>query len=252
MAKASSTATKPATTAATTASRTRANTTARTKATTKTVNRPKAGASLARAPAPPMQFSQLPTFRLETLASITGRHGEMLYQRLFGLRLVECQLLGIVRAHEPVSLRRACLELGIDKSLGSRLVSRQIQAGLLERRDDPADQRSFYLLLSKIGRELIVRINQAATERNRDWMAGFPVEMQAVFLDLVDSQITHARAMLDQEMRRSRRRLPPRPAHEGGPAPAREAGPVLMDRELLLDFHRRLGDLLGQVDPSPR
>lgn len=203
-----------------------------------------------RAAAAPIQFSQLPTFRLETLASITARHGEMLYQRLFGLRLVECQLLGVVRAYEPVSLRRACVELGIDKSLGSRLVARQIQAGRLERRDDPADQRSFYLLLSDVGRELIVRINEAATKRNRDWMAGLPVEMHATFLSLLDGQISHARAMLEQEIRRTRRRLPSRPLHEGGSAPPREAGPVLMDRQVLLDFQRKLGELLAQGEET--
>ncbi|MEO7244451.1 MAG: MarR family winged helix-turn-helix transcriptional regulator [Rubrivivax sp.] len=201
--------------------------------------------------ATPVQFSRLPTFRLETLASITARHGESLYRRLFGLRLVECQLLGVVRAQEPVSLRRACVELGIDKSLGSRLVARHIQAGLLERRDDPADQRSFYLVLSKVGRELIGRINLAATERNREWMAGLPVEMHAAFLELLDGQIAHSRGMLERELRRSRRSPLPTPSHEIGGVPAREPGPVLMDRQVLQDFHRRLGELLAQGAAAP-
>jgi DNA-binding MarR family transcriptional regulator len=193
-------------------------------------------------------FSQLPTFRLETLASLTARHGESMYQRLFGLRLVECQLLGVVRAHEPVSLRRACIELGIDKSLGSRLVARNIRAGLLERRDDPADQRSFYLVLSEVGRALIARINVAAMERNREWMAGLPAEIHASFLDLLDGQIAHSRAMLEAELRRAGRSPPPTPSHEGGKVRAREAGPVLMDRQVLQDFHRKLGELLAQGD----
>ncbi len=197
----------------------------------------------------PIQFSQLPTFRLETLAAITARHGELLYQRLFGLRLAECQLLGVVRAHEPISLRRACVELGIDKSLGSRLVARQIQAGLLERRDDPADLRSFFLVLSDVGRELIERINLTATERSHEWMTGIPFEMHAEFLDLLDGQIAHARAMLEHEMRRARRKLPARPSHEAGGTTSREAGPVLMDRQVLLDFHRKLGELLAQGAP---
>jgi DNA-binding MarR family transcriptional regulator len=196
-------------------------------------------------------FSQLPTFRLETLASLTARHGESMYQRLFGLRLVECQLLGVVRAHEPVSLRRACIELGIDKSLGSRLVARNIRAGLLDRRDDPADQRSFYLVLSEVGRALIARINVAAMERNREWIAGLPTLAQSDFMDRIDAQIVHARDMLDRELQRSRRTPPPAPSHELNGVPEREPGPVLVDREILQKIYRSVGEMLERTS-GPR
>lgn len=204
-----------------------------------------------QAPAP-LRLSLLPTFKLETLASITAKHGELLYQRHFGLRMVECKLLGVVLAYEPVSLGRACVELGIDKSLGSRLVARQVQAGLLDRRDDPADQRSFYLVLSAAGRELIARINVVAMERNRDWMAGLAAELQGQFLEQVDHQIGHARAMLEREVQRSRRTPPPAPSHETRGASAREPGPVLVDRQALQDIYLKVGDLLEQSSGARR
>jgi DNA-binding MarR family transcriptional regulator len=199
----------------------------------------------------PRRFSLMPTFKLETLASITAKHGELVHQRLFGLRTVECRMLGVVQAYQPVSLRRACVELGIDKSLGSRLVARHLQAGLLERRDDPDDQRSFYLLLSAAGLELINRINAVAMARNREWMAGLPAPAQAEFIEHIDAQIGHARDMLERELRRSRRSPPPAPSHELPGVAVREPGPVLVDRQLLQQIHRQVGELLEQAS-APR
>jgi DNA-binding MarR family transcriptional regulator len=199
-----------------------------------------------RRSAAPVRFALLPTFRLETLATITAKHGEMLYQRHFGMRMDECRLLGVVLAYEPVSLRRACVELGMDKSMGSRLVARHVRSGLLERRDDPVDQRSFYLVLSAAGRELITRINAVAVARNRDWLAGLPPAERDAFLAHIDRQIAHARELLDREMRRAKRAPPPAPSHERGGVSSREPGPVLVEREALADVHRRLGELLEQ------
>jgi DNA-binding MarR family transcriptional regulator len=199
----------------------------------------------------PRRFSLMPTFKLETLASITAKHGELVYQRLFGLRTVECRMLGVVQAYQPVSLRRACIELGIDKSLGSRLVARHVQAGLLERRDDAADQRSFYLVLSAAGLDLIKRINTVAMERNREWIAGLPTLAQSDFMDRIDAQIVHARDMLDRELQRSRRTPPPEPSHELNGVPEREPGPVLVDREILQKIYRSVGEMLERTS-GPR
>lgn len=184
------------------------------------------------------------TFRLDTLATLTAKHGELLYERLFGMRLIECRVLGVVRAYEPISLRRACIELGVDKSQGSRVVTRQVEAGLLERREDPEDQRSFYLLLTPRGRELIERIHAAAEQRNRDWLGGLPASLQATFADCLERQIVHARDMLDAELRRTHRAALPAPTHERVKVDAREPGPLLVERNALQDLHRKLGELL--------
>ncbi len=204
------------------------------------------GAQRKRAAAVPVRFSLLPTFRLQTLASITAKLGELIYQRLYGMRMIECQLLGVVQAYEPVSLRRACVELDIDKSLGSRLVARNVQAGLLDRRDDPADQRSFYLMLSAAGRELVARINAVAVQRNHDWMAGLVPQAQGEFLQQIDVQIAHTRALLEQELKRQRRAPPPTPSHERGDSGARETAPMLVERRSLQAMHQLLGELLEQ------
>lgn len=185
------------------------------------------------------------TFKLEKLSSITVKHGEQLYQRLYGLRIVECRMLGVVSAFGPVTLRQACIEIGVDKSQGSRLVAQMIQRGLLERRDDPTDQRSFYLLLTPEGQRLHQRVNATAVERNRLWLEGLPAERRADFLDGLERLTRHAQAMLAKEAARHRaRELAPLPTHEQvEPAPLANR-PLLVDPATLRELHAQLGKLL--------
>jgi len=199
----------------------------------------------------PERFIELPTFRLDILASIMSKHGELLYGRLFGLRLIECRVLGVVQVYQPVSLRRACVELGIDKSLGSRIVAKLVETGLLERRDDPQDQRSFYLLLSAKGGKVRERIMKAAWQRNETWMNALPEPQRAAFLQALDAQTARARQMLEEEEQRSGQPSRPAPSHERDAPTPREAGPVLVERDSLIDLHRCLGRLLHASGIEP-
>lgn len=188
-------------------------------------------------------FEALPTLMLERLASALSRHGELLYERLFGLHLSECRVIGIVMSQEPISLRGACERLEVDKGHVSRMVARLVGAGFLERRPDPADRRSFYLVLTPTGRRLATRIRAAAAERNREWIAGLGPELQArSFLEALHTQTMQARGMLARETKKKTGRSLPSTA-----SAAEVAGPVplLVDRPLLEDMRRTLDRLLG-------
>lgn len=201
----------------------------------------------AAAGAEPLRFNALPTFKLDVLASITAKHGELLYQRLVGLRIVECRILGVVAHFGPVTLRQTCVEVGIDKGQGSRLVARLLEAGLLDRRDDAADQRSFYLLLTPAGRQMHARIAAAATARNQRWMAGLPADQQTVFAECLDLLTRHAQQMLQDEGALGAVAAPALPLHQqADPAPDAER-PLVVAPALLRDLHRRLGELLGEA-----
>ncbi len=154
------------------------------------------------------RFTELPTYRLHSLAAITERHGEQINQRLFGMRLIECRMLAVVQLCQPVSLRRACLEIELDKSQGSRLAAKLVAAGWLLRSADPADQRSFYLQLSTAGRALHRRIHQAAVQRNQAWLAGLAPARRDAFLATLDRQLAHARGLLEQELTAARPSTP--------------------------------------------
>lgn len=195
----------------------------------------------------PSAFRALPSFRLETLSSIAAKIGELRYQRLFGLRTVECRILAVVATYGPISLRRLCVEINLEKSQGSRLVAKLVQLGLLERRDDPADQRSFYLLLSPSGVELHAQISAVAIERNRQWMKGLPADRHAVFFECLELLTRHSQAMLAEEAGLAPDlRLAPAPTHELREPPTAQNPLLLVEHSRLKALHEQLGELLGK------
>jgi DNA-binding MarR family transcriptional regulator len=195
----------------------------------------------------PLRFNTLPTFKLDVLSTIATRHGELLYQRVVGLRIVECRILGVVAHFGPVTLRQTCTEVGIDKGQGSRLVARLLDAGLLDRRDDPEDQRSFYLLLSPAGQRMHARIAAAAAARNERWMQGLPADLRAPFIDCVERLTRHTQAMLAEESARSATPLPPMPRHEQAEPVSDAERPLIVAPAALRDLHRRIGELIGSA-----
>ncbi|WP_158213336.1 MarR family winged helix-turn-helix transcriptional regulator [Pigmentiphaga sp. NML080357] len=188
-------------------------------------------------------FKTLPAFQLEMLAALVASRNELRHQRRFGLRSVECHILGIVGAQAPISLRKLCAELGLDKSHGSRLVARLEERGLLERCDDPADKRSFYLLLTPQGMDMHARIHADAVERNAEWLEGLPAARRGVFMDCIAQLTAHSQAMLAQEEAAAGQ--PPAPRQDAGDT-IETRGLLLVERAKLQQLHEQLAELLGR------
>jgi DNA-binding MarR family transcriptional regulator len=194
-------------------------------------------------------FKSLPAFQVEILAGLVAQRNELRHQRRFGLRSVECHVLGVVGARGPIALRELCLDLDLDKGHGSRLVSGLVDQGLLERHDDPTDKRSFYLLLTAKGRRLHAQIHVDAVHRNDEWLAGLPESARAAFSAGIEQLLRHSQDLLDHERDAAagkpgaRRDEPPEPAAR---TPA--AGPlVLVERARLEKLQEQLVALLQPV-----
>lgn len=188
-------------------------------------------------------FKTLPAFQLERLAALVASRNELRHQRRFGLRSVECHVLGIVGAQAPISLRRLCAELGLDKSHGSRLVARLEERGLLERCDDPADKRSFYLLLTPQGMDMHAHIHADAVERNAEWLEGLPVARRGVFLECVAQLTAHSQAILAREEAAAGQ--PPATRRDDGDT-IETRGLLLVERTKLQQLHAQLAELLAR------
>ena len=63
-----------------------------------------------------------------------------------GLTMSQAKVLYLVQASTPIGLSELASRLGVTVSTASGLVERVVEAGLLDRRDDPADRR--HVLLS--------------------------------------------------------------------------------------------------------
>lgn len=188
-------------------------------------------------------FKTLPSFQLEMLAALVADRNELRHQRRFGLRSVECHILGIVGAQAPIPLRRLCAELGLDKSHGSRLVVRLEERGLLERCDDPTDKRSFYLLLTPQGADMHTRIHADAVERNAEWLEGLAASRRDAFVENIAQLTAHARTLLAQEQAAAGQ--PPAPRRDDAET-AETRGLLLVERAKLQQLHERVAELLGR------
>jgi len=98
-----------------------------------------------------------------------------------------------------LSFKTTYTRANLEKSNASRLATQLLEKGLLEKRDDPSDQRSFYLALTPAGQKLYRELYADALARNERWMAVLSEEQRAVFLSCLEMLTEHMRILLQEE-----------------------------------------------------
>jgi DNA-binding MarR family transcriptional regulator len=76
----------------------------------------------------------------------------------------------------PVPAARLAEEIGLDRSVVSRHADRLARAGLLERRDDPADRRAALLVLTDSGQRAVGEMRRRLAGAFDDYLATWPPE----------------------------------------------------------------------------
>ena len=187
-------------------------------------------------------FGELMSFRLHTLAKLVDQHAEASHRAESGLGLLECRIVGVVGAHGPISFKALCERAELEKSNASRLVARMTEQGWIERQDDPADQRSFYLLPTAAGRRLRQAIHRNAQARNARWLSVLSAKQREALSTCLTLLQAQARVMLEGPADAPAARAATPPEDE----PPRLAW---IDRQLADQLHALLGTAL---DKSPR
>jgi DNA-binding MarR family transcriptional regulator len=90
----------------------------------------------------------------------------------------------------PVSAAQLAADIGIDRSVVSRHATRLAQAGLIERRPDPSDQRATLLSLTSRGLEAVRQMRQRLAAIFDDYLATWPPGEAAQFAASL-RRITH-------------------------------------------------------------
>ena len=72
--------------------------------------------------------------------------------------LPQLRVLVMVASRGPLNLAAVARGLGVHSSNATRACDRLVAAGLLDRRDDPADRRNLLLDLTEAGRQLVDRV----------------------------------------------------------------------------------------------
>jgi len=152
-----------------------------------------------RHPKRKQSFQQLASYRLHELTTLSKRFIGMRYSRKFGLRMMEVGILIMVGGSGPLSFKTTYTKANLEKSSASRLATQLLQKGLLEKREDPSDQRSFYLALTPAGEKLYRELYEDALARNERWMAVLSEEQRAVFLSCLEMLTQHMRSILQEE-----------------------------------------------------
>lgn len=145
-------------------------------------------------------FRTLASFRVHLLAGLSARQAEVRFLRQFGLRLLECRIVGMVGTLGGLSLKQICFEADIEKAHASRLVNRLQQRGLVEKSEASHDLRSISIELTAAGRTLYDAIYADAIDRNKTWLSVLSADERRQFVRCVDKLIEQSRAMLAQSL----------------------------------------------------
>jgi DNA-binding MarR family transcriptional regulator len=152
---------------------------------------------------PKKRFHGLASYRLHMLSNVSERLIESRYRRKFGLRMVEVGIIAEVGASGPLSFKNTYIQTDLDKGNASRLAARLLENGLLEKREDPGDQRSFYLALTPAGEKLYGELYADAFARNQQWMDILPKKQRDAFLSCLNLLTHHTRRLLQHELKAS-------------------------------------------------
>ena len=136
---------------------------------------------------PKLSLDTFLPFRLSVVSNVVSGAIASTYQALFGLRIPEWRLVAVIAESDGLSQQALGARTRMDKVTVSRAAIALAERGLIERRANPADQRSHLLSLTPDGRALYGQVAPKALE-----MEG------RIFGGLGADQLAELRAMLDR------------------------------------------------------
>jgi len=185
-------------------------------------------------------FRNLPSFRLHLLNALSEEHAEGVYRDLYGLKLLECRVIGITGGYGEASFKTICREAHLDKSYASRLINRLVERGLIARGGNAADLRAVNLVLTEEGRRIHSAMHATAVGLNRRWTSVLSEEELAMLDPLLEKLVERMREMMaggvDDDM----------PEEEAPPAPP--PADVTLSAAVARQLFEALGAALEQVE----
>lgn len=144
------------------------------------------------------KFKDLLTYRLNLLANLSSKIASHLNQVEFQLAPREWRIIGLLGQLEKVSLQCLAVEVDVDKSQASRMVSSLIERGYLKRVIDAKDARGILLFLTPKGQSTFERAFPSAVDRNEALLKVLSLQERVVFERCLDKLTLHARDQLEK------------------------------------------------------
>ena len=143
-------------------------------------------------------FKDLLTYRLNVLAHLSSKLASLVNQVEFQLAPREWRMIGLLGQLEQLSLQRLAIEVDVDKSQASRMVSSLIDRGYLKRLIDAKDARGILLSLTSKGQSTFERAFPSAVDRNETLLRALTQQERVVFERCLDKLTLHAKGQLEQ------------------------------------------------------
>lgn len=125
-------------------------------------------------------------YRLNVLAKRISRELSRHYGDRFGIGIPEWRVLAVLGRDQPLSSHELVERTQMDKAKVSRAVAQLVEAGRVERAEDPADRRLLRLSLTADGDALYRRIAPLALEWQRQMLEVLSTEEQGRLMELID------------------------------------------------------------------
>jgi DNA-binding MarR family transcriptional regulator len=125
-------------------------------------------------------------FRLSVVSNVVSDAIASTYRAMFGLRIPEWRLVAVIAESDGLSQQALGLRTRMDKVTVSRAAIALAERGLIERRANPADQRSQLLSLTPDGRVLYEQVAPKALEMEARIFGGLDASELARFREVLE------------------------------------------------------------------
>jgi DNA-binding MarR family transcriptional regulator len=134
----------------------------------------------------PLSLDTFLPFRLSVVSNVVSDAIASTYHALFGLRIPEWRLVSVIAESDGLSQQALGARTRMDKVTVSRAAIALAERGLIERRANPADQRSHLLSLTADGRALYEQVAPKALEMEARIFGGVASQDLVRFREVLD------------------------------------------------------------------
>lgn len=137
--------------------------------------------------------------RILILSNVLRRAAALRYRRLLDISVGEWGAIAELGLRAPCTLNELARGLSLDKTRLSRTVSALEKRGLVQRRNNPQDNRETLISLSRAGERAYARMIASAEATNQALLMPFEQQDREALRILVDRLTDRAREILAQE-----------------------------------------------------
>ena len=126
------------------------------------------------------------TYHLASISDDGIGHAERIFETRFGWNVREIRVLRLIRSNPGITFTELARQTKLERSLTSRILSRLLKAGLVNRTNSPSDARVFTLAATEAGIALCEKADPLSTELEALMLEPLTPEQRENFLRMVD------------------------------------------------------------------